>query len=187
MSNQLKWLSAGSLALIGESEAGWIWGLFELRLRVLRAKVLEALNGGEPRYKAIIVFPFVNLCHSSTWLASDLASRFGAILIGLLIWKIEIYPCPKLGKGSGRPCFIPSCLWFNAAAESGLGDDNHFLILQMALLWALAKASPSLPSTLLLVLLGLGLAPLMLLRYESWLMLPVIADFRCSLSKNPEV
>jgi len=51
-----------------------------------------------------------------------------------------------------------------------------FLILQMALLWTLAKAkaSPSLPSTLLLVLLGLGLAPLMLLRYESWLM-PVIA------------
>jgi len=48
-----------------------------------------------------------------------------------------------LAKGLDGLNFIPSCLWFNAAAESGLGDDKHFLTLQMALLWTLeAKSIP---------------------------------------------
>jgi len=55
-----------------------------------------------------------------------------------------------------------------------LGDVAIFLILQMALLWALAKAKASphlyLP-TLLLISIGTGIGSLSALRYESWLML----------------
>jgi len=141
MSNQLKWLSAGSLALIGLSLilACWIWGFFELRLRVLRElkywKLLMEENGTKP---LSAFFPFVNLCHSSTWLASDLASRFGAILIGLLIWKIGNLSVPKTWQR------VWTAILFHPAfglmlLQVRLGDDNHFLILQMALLWTLAR------------------------------------------------
>jgi len=51
------------------------------------AGALEALNGGEP-YKAICVFPPL-LIYVTLVLGSPVTlRRFGAILIGLLIWKI---------------------------------------------------------------------------------------------------
>jgi hypothetical protein len=183
MSNQLKWLSAGSLALIGLSLIlAWLdmGGFLNHESEFLGAKALEALNGVEPRYKAIVsVFPPL-LIYGTLVLGSPVTLQVlvGALLIGLLIWKIGNLSVPKTWQRVWtalilfNPAFglmlLRSPAWVMTAI---------FLTLQMVLLWTLAKpkGSPSLPSTVLLVLLGLGLAPLMLLRYESWLMLPVIA------------
>jgi len=95
MSNQLKWRwFVGSHRT--ESDTGLAVGaFFELRLRVLKGLKWKLLMEENPSTKPLSAFfPFVNLCHSSTWLASD-PSRFGAILIGLLIWKIGNLSVPK--------------------------------------------------------------------------------------------
>ncbi len=182
MSNQLKLFTAGSLALIGLSLIlAWLdmGGFLNHDSEFLGAKVLEALNGGEPRYKAIIcVFPPL-LIYVTLVLGSPVTLQvlFGAILIGLLIWKIGNLSVPKTWQRVWTVLILfHPAFGLMLLRSPGWVMTTILLTLQMALLWALtkAKASPSLPLTLLLVLLGLGLAPLMLLRYESWLMLPVI-------------
>jgi len=126
-------------------------------------------NGTKP----LSVFP--PLLIYVTLVLGSVTGRFGAILIGLLIWKIGNLSVPKTWQRVWTACLFHPAFGLMLLRSPGWVMTTIFLILQMAL-WALAKAkaSPSLPSTLLLVLLGLGLA-LMLLRYESWLMLPVIA------------
>jgi len=71
-----------------------------------------------PGTKPLSVFPLVNLCHSSTWLASDLQ----VVLVPSWIADLEdrkFIRAQNLAKGLDGFNFIPSCLWFNAAAESG--------------------------------------------------------------------
>ena len=179
---QLKWLSVASLALIGLSLLlAWLdlRGFLNHDSEFLGAKALEALSGAEPRYKAIIsVFPPL-LIYGTLLLGSPVTLQvlLGAFLIGLLTWAIGDLSQPKTWRIVWttlilfHPAFglmlLRSPAWVMATI---------FLILLMTLLWALAKPeSPPLPYVLLLVLLGLGLAPLMLLRYESWFILPVIA------------
>lgn len=179
---QLKWLSAAAVALIGLSLLmAWLdmQGFLNHDAEFLGAKALEALNGAEPRYKAIIsVFPPL-LIYGTLLIGSPVTLQvlLGAFLIGLLTWAIGNLSQPKTWHIVWtililfHPAFglmlLRSPAWVLATI---------FLILLMTLLWTLAKPeASSLPSTLLLVLLGLGLAPLMLLRYESWFMLPVIA------------
>lgn len=182
MPNYRKGLSAGLLTLIVLSLI-LVWldmgGLSNYDLEFLGAKALEATNGAEPRYRAIVsVFPPL-LVYSTLVLGSPVTLQvlLSAFLVGLLIWQIGHLSVPKTWQRIWtvlillHPAFglmlLRSPSWVMATI---------LLTLQMALLWTLAGAKPSpLPSTLLLVLLGLGLAPLMLLRYEAWFILPVIA------------
>ena len=183
MPNYWKWLSPSLLSLIGLSLL-MVWldigGFLTHESEFLGAKALEAFNGAEPRYRAIVsVFPPL-LVYGTLVLGSPVTLQvlLSALLIGLLIWQMGNISVPQTWQRVWtalillHPAFglmlLRSSVWVMTTI---------FLTLQMTLLWKLAKAkaSPSLPSTLLLVLLGLGLAPLMLLRYESWFMLPVVA------------
>lgn len=182
MPNRWKGLSAGVLALVVLSLIlAWLdmVGFSSYDTEFLGAKALQAINGAEPRYRAIVsIFPPL-LVYGSSILGSAITLQVvvGAILIGLLVRQIGNSPVPKLWQAVWlslillNPAFslmlLRSPAWVTVTI---------FLTLQMSLLWTLGKdkTSPSLPSTLALVLLGLGLAPLMLLRYECWFILPTV-------------
>jgi len=183
MPNPWKWLSAGLITLIGLSLIlAWLdmEGFSNYDSEFLGAKALQALNGAEPRYRAIVsIFPPL-LVYGALILGSAITLQVvsGAILIGLLSWQIGNLSVAKTWQWlwTALILFNPAFILMLLRSPSWVVV-TIFLTLLMALLWTLAKEklSPALPSTLLLVLLGLGLAPLMLLRYESWLMLPVVA------------
>lgn len=182
MPNRLKGLSAGLLALLVLSLIiAWldITGFSSYDLEFLGAKALEAFNGAEPRYRAIVsIFPPL-LVYGTLILGSPVSLQvvLGAFLIGLLTWQIRNSPVSKTWQWIWmvlivlNPAFslmlVRSPTWVTVTI---------FLSLQMALLWTLSQnKGTTLPSTLGLVLLGLGLAPLMLLRYEAWFILPLVA------------
>ena len=182
MPNRLKGLWAGLLALIGLSlMLAWLdaGGFSNYEAEFLGAKALQALNGLEPRYRAIVsIFPPL-LVYGTFFLGSvvTLQVLLGSILIGLLTRQlgnlsVSIWQWIWIALIVFNPAFGLMLLRSPAGIVVTI-----FMIVQMALLWKLAKekVSPSLPATLLLVLLGLGLAPLMLVRYESWLLLSAIA------------
>lgn len=183
MPNHLKGLSAGLLTLIGLSIIlAWIdlKGFSNYESEFLGAKALEALTGGEPRYRAIVsIFPPL-LIYGTLILGSvvTLQVLLSATLMGLLTWKIAQLSVPKTWQWAWMALILLNPVFILMLLRSPTWVmTTIFFTLQMALLLNLAKAKTlqSLPSTLLLVLIGLGLAPLMLLRYESWLMLPAIA------------
>ncbi len=181
MPNRLKGLSAGLLALVVLSLIlAWLdtMGFSSYETQFLGSKALQAINGAEPRYRAIVsIFPPL-LVYGSSILGSAITLQVivGAILIGLLCWQIGNSAVPRLWQGVWmslillNPAFslmlLRSPAWVTVTI---------FLTLLMTLLWTLGEdKATSLPSTLVLVLLGLGLAPLMLLRYEAWFILPSI-------------
>lgn len=183
MPRYLQGLSAGLLALVGLSLIV-VWmdlaGLSNYDLEFLGAKTLTALDGAEPRYRAIIsIFPPL-LVYSALILGSPVTLQvlLGATLLGLLVWQLGNLAVSKTWQRVWTALILlhPACgllllrspTWTMTAI---------FLILQVALLLRLTQnqAAPNLPITLILVLIGLGLAPLMLLRYEAWLLLPAIA------------
>lgn len=200
MPNSWKGLSAGLLALIGLSLIlAWldIRGFSNYDSEFLGSKALQALTGAEPRYRAIVsIFPPL-LVYGTLILGSAVTLQvvLGAILIGLLTWQLG-----KLSVSKTWQRIWTALILLNPAFGFMLLRSpvwvlvTILLIINMALLWTLVKEkeSPYLPSTLVLVLLGLGLAPLMLLRYESWFILPAIAlmlallfpqeswDFKCT-------
>jgi len=89
-----------------------------------------------PGTNIICVFPLVNLCHSSTWLASDLASRFGAIH-----WIADLED-RKFIRAQNLQRVWTALILFHPAFGLMLPGvrvmTTIFLILQMAL-WALAR------------------------------------------------
>lgn len=181
--NSLTRLSYTLLALVGLSLLlAWLdlQGLSNYDSEFLGAKALQAINGAEPRYRAIVsIFPPL-LVYGTLLLGSSISLQvfLGVTLIGLLTWQIG-----KLSVSKTWQSVWTALILFNPAFSLMLLRSpawvavTIFLLLLMALLWTLAedKVTSSLPSSLLLVLLGLGLAPLMLLRYESWFLLPMIA------------
>lgn len=183
MPRYLSGLTASLLALIGLSLI-LVWmdlaGFSSYDLEFLGAKTLVALDGAEPRYRAIIsIFPPL-LVYSALILGSPITLQvlLGAIGLGLLVWQLgelavartwqRVWTALILLHPASGLLLLRSPAWTMTTI---------FLVLQVALLLRLAqnKVKPTLPITLILVLIGLGLAPLMLLRYESWLMLPAIA------------
>jgi 4-amino-4-deoxy-L-arabinose transferase-like glycosyltransferase len=183
MPNLVKGLSAGAIALIGLGLIlAWLDmnGYSNYDTEFLGAKALQALSGAEPRYRAIVsIFPPL-LVYSALMVGSaiTLQALLGAIAVGLIVWQMGNIAVAPIWRSVWAVLIV-----FNPAFSLMLLRSpvwvavTIFLALLMSVLWMLAKGkeTPSLPTTLLLVLLGLGLAPLMLLRYETWLLLPAIA------------
>jgi len=183
MPNLLKGLSAGAIALLGLSLVlAWldISGLSNYDTEFLGAKALQALNGAEPRYRAIVsIFPPL-LIYSTLIVGSaiTLQALLGAIAVGLIVWQMGNIAVAPIWRNVWTVLIVLNPAFSLMLLRSPVWVAvTIFLTLLMAVLWMLAKGQeiPSLPTTLLLVLLGLGLAPLMLLRYEAWLILPAVA------------
>lgn len=184
MPNLVKGLSAGAIALIGLGLIlAWLdmSGYSNYETEFLGAKALQALSGAEPRYRAIVsIFPPL-LVYSALIVGSaiTLQALLGAIAVGLIVWQMGHIAVAPIWRSVWTILIV-----FNPASILMLLRSpvwvavTIFLALLMSVLWMLAKGKemPSLPTTLLLVLLGLGLAPLMLLRYEAWLILPAVAS-----------
>ncbi len=182
MPNRMMGLSAGLLALLVLSLIlAWldITGFSSYDLEFLGAKALEALTGAEPRYRAIVsIFPPL-LVYGTLILGSAVSLQviLGAILIGLLTWQIGNSPVAKTWQWVWTALILLNPVFSLMLVRSPAWVTvTIFLSLLMGLLWMLSQnKATALPSTLALVLLGLGLAPLMLLRYEAWFTLPVVA------------
>lgn len=183
MPNRTLGLSASLLAVLVLSLIlAWldITGFSSYDLEFLGAKALEAHNGAEPRYRAIVsIFPPL-LVYATLILGSAVSLQviLGSILIGLLFWQLGKSQVAKTWQLVWMALIILNPAFGLMLLRSPAWVTvTIFLSLQMALLWILAedKGTSALPSTLALVLLGLGLAPLMLLRYEAWFILPVVA------------
>lgn len=183
MSNSFKGLSTGLLTLVGLSLVlAWMdmQGFSNYDSEFLGAKVLAALQGGEPRYRAIVsVFPPL-LIYGSLILGSPVTLHIllGAIIIGFLAGKFENLSVPKIWRDIWLALVVlHPAISLMLLRSPAWAMTTIFFTVQIVLLWKLVrtKASQSLPPTLLLVLLGLGLAPLMVIRYEAWLILPAIA------------
>jgi hypothetical protein len=183
MPNLVKGLSAGAIVLVGLSLIlAWLDlnGFSNYDTEFLGAKALQALNGAEPRYRAIVsIFPpLLVYCTLIVGSAITLQALLGAIAVGLIVWQMDSIAVAPIWRSVWTVLIIFNPTFGLMLLRSPVWVAvTIFLTLLMAVLWMLAqgKEMPSLPTTLLLVLLGLGLAPLMLLRYEAWLILPAVA------------
>ncbi len=177
------WLGAGLLALVGLSLA-LVWldlsGYLGQELTFLGAKALIARYGPEPRLQAIgSVFPPV-LLYAAAVVGSPLILQalLGAFLVGLLIRQIGnvAVAWPWQWLWTTLIVLHPAFGLMLLRSPSGILT-TILLILNMSFLLALTKLDrfkDSSSSVFLLILLGLGLAPLMLTCYEAWFSLPLI-------------
>ena len=169
---------AGLLILLA-----WLdWqGVIARDLVFLGEKARLALAGPAPRFQSFgFVFPplplyGIVLAFGSPLLFQALAS---AVLVGLMGWRLYRLPVPVVWRWTWlalvllQPAFglmlLRSPSWVVASL---------LLLVSTRLLWELQVSLDEfvLPPTLLLVLLGLALAPLMLVRLEAWGLLPVVA------------
>ncbi|HEX9871802.1 MAG TPA: hypothetical protein VGC99_25040, partial [Candidatus Tectomicrobia bacterium] len=156
-------------------------GFLAQDLEFLGAKALVAQYGPEPRLESIgFVFPPI-LLYGALIVGSPITLQvlLGALLVGLLARKLTALPIAAVWRWSWlllivvHPAFV-----LMLVASPAWTLTTFFLMLVSTQLWGMVNAgslesSPVSPSMFSLVLLGLGLAPLMLLRYEAWLLLLV--------------
>jgi hypothetical protein len=185
MSTRLNGLSmtmAAFIALIGI----FVWldfiGFQPQDLEFFGAKALVARYGPEPRMQAIgIVFPPI-LVYGTLILGSPITLQvvLGALSVGCLVRSLTAVPMPWgwrwswLGLILVQPAFALMLIVSPAWTLS-----TSLLILVSTILWSFVEAESGCaaappPSLLSLVLFGLGLASLMLLRFEAWLLLPLM-------------
>ena len=185
MDDRLRGIGLGVVALIGLScMLAWLdfRGFLPQDLEFLGAKALVARYGPEPRMQSIgFVFPPL-LVYGALALGSPITLQvlMGALVVGCL------------ARGMRRLPLSPSWRWtwiilivlhpafaFMVLLSPAWTVTTALLMWLWALLWGLVHAesavsSTSLPRISALVLAGLGMALLVLLRYESWLLLPVV-------------
>jgi hypothetical protein len=185
MDDRRRGLGLGLVALIGLS-CMLVWldfrGFLPQDLEFLGAKALVARYGPEPRMQSIgFVFPPL-LVYGTLALGSPITLQvlMGALVVGCLARRMMQLPVSHGWRWTWiilmvlHPAFafmlLLSPSWTVATA---------LLMWLCALLWDLVHAESALPSTsfpriFALVLVGLGMALLVLLRYESWLLLPLV-------------
>ncbi len=185
MVNRMQGLAIGVVGLIGLScILAWLdfRGFLPQDLEFLGAKALVARYGPEPRMQSIgFVYPPL-LVYSALVLGSPITLQVlvGALVVGCLARKMMQLP---LSHG-WRWTWIVLILLHPAFALMVLLSPSWtvttvLLMWLCALVWDLvhiesAAPSTSFPGLFALVLVGLAVALLMLLRYESWLLLPLV-------------
>lgn len=151
--------------------------LLSLEFQFIGAKAIIAAQGPDPRLSAIgFVFPPF-LIYLTMLLGSPISTQIllGTSLIGLMIWLISQCQFSWVGRGIilisllTNPAFLVMLMTSPTWTTISL-----FLGLSTLLYWQLVNPrDPKYPLSVNLVLLGLTLAPLVLLRYEFWFLLPV--------------
>jgi hypothetical protein len=183
------------MALIGLSGLlAWLdfHGFLAQELEFLGAKALVARYGPEPRMQAIgFVFPPLPV-YGTLAVASPITLHVlvGGLLVGVLGRSL----CQVPVAGAWRWCWIALLLAHPALACMLLLSPSWIvatllLMLCMARLLELTGPQPtplsaSLPMGSSLVLVGLALAPLMLVRHEAWSLVPWLGGIVWLISRR---
>jgi hypothetical protein len=151
-------------------------------LEFLGAKALVARYGPEPRLQSIgFVFPPI-LVYGALLIGSPLSLQvlLGALLVGFLARTLATVPVAPAWRWSWMVLLVGHPAFTLMLVGSPAWTLTTFLLMLLGtLLWGLVNAesvnaSTVSPSMFALVVFGLALAPLMLLRYEAWLLLPLM-------------
>lgn len=150
--------------------------LLSLEFEFIGAKAIVAAQGPDPRLSAIgYAFPPF-LIYLTMLLGSPISTQIllGTGLIGFFIWLVSQLSIPWFWRHIilvlllSNPAFLIMLLTSPTWTAASL-----FLGLTILLYWHLINPRDSkYPLSVNLVLLGLTLAPLVLLRYEFWFLLP---------------
>jgi hypothetical protein len=151
--------------------------LLSLEFQFIGAKAIIAAQGPDPRLSAIgFAFPPF-LIYLTMLLGSPISTQvlIGTGLVGLILWLGSQLPCSRLWRGIIlillviNPAFLIMLMTSPTWTAVSL-----FLGLSLLFYWHLINPRDrKYPLSVNLVLLGLTLAPLFLLRYEFWFLLPV--------------
>ena len=179
-------LGTAIMALIGLSSllvGLHMRGLQGQDLEFLGAKALVARHGPEPRMQAVgFVFSPV-LVYGTLILGSPLVLQglLGAVSVGLLARNLRAAALPTVWRWSWFGLIIVQPAFALMLLLSPTWTLSTALLIVVtsrlcALIQADYRSDAAAPlSTSALIIFGLVLAPLMLVRYEAWLLLPLIA------------
>ncbi len=151
--------------------------LLGLEFQFIGAKAIIAAQGPDPRLSAIgFAFPPF-LIYLTMLLGSPISTQalIGTGLVGFLLWLVRQLPCGWLWRGIILILLIINpAFWVMLMTSPTWTAVGLFFGLSLLLYWHLINPRDrKYPLSVNLVLLGLTLAPLFLLRYEFWFLLPV--------------
>ncbi|MCS6781892.1 MAG: hypothetical protein RMI89_00930 [Gloeomargarita sp. SKYBB_i_bin120] len=184
------WL-AFALSLLLTAALMWLDGqnLLSSEFHFVGAKGMIAAQGPDPRLSAI-GFAFPALLIYVTMLVGSPITTQVLLVIGLIwfmTWLVEQLPVSRLWRGVILLALLLNpAFWVMVLTSPTWTAMSLFLGLSVLLYWHLVQPRDTqYPLSVNLVLLGLTLAPLMLLRYECWWLVPVFGLLGWFVLKDP--